>query len=142
MSYGFSASTCAFYVYEDIESYKKYGNWPDDVKPISDEVWEKYCVQGPQGKVRGANKDGLPSWVDAPKPGKEELIFIARSEKARLTETAKDKTEILVYAVELGIASNAEKERLKKWKMYRILLDRVQPDDAPDIDWPVVPDVA
>lgn len=139
MSYGFSASTCAFYVYEDMESYKKYGNWPGDVKPISDDVWEKYCVQGPPGKVRGADKNGLPCWIDAPKPGKEELIFIARSEKFRRAELAKDRINVISYTVELGIANDTETEQLKKWKMYRVLLDRVQEDDAPDINWPEVP---
>ncbi|MEX5714099.1 tail fiber assembly protein [Serratia ureilytica] len=71
MSYGFSATTKAFYVYEDKESYEANGNWPEDVKPVSDQVWEKYCMQGPEGKERGANKRGLPCWVDIPAPAKE-----------------------------------------------------------------------
>ncbi|WP_168385812.1 tail fiber assembly protein [Erwinia amylovora] len=72
----------------------------------------------------------------------EELQAQTEAQKSRLAEVAKDRIDVLSYAVELGIASNAEKEILKKWKMYRVLLDRVQSDGAPDINWPVIPDVA
>lgn len=81
MSYGFSASTGAFYVYEDRASYEENGNWPADVKPVSEEVWQAYCGQGPAGKVRGADRKGLPCWVDAPPPTKSTLVAAAERKK-------------------------------------------------------------
>jgi len=44
MNYGYSAKTNIFYVLEDQEAYETNNNWPDDVKPVSVEHWEKYRV--------------------------------------------------------------------------------------------------
>ncbi|MGG9047408.1 tail fiber assembly protein, partial [Serratia marcescens] len=88
MSYGFSASTGAFYVYEDRASYEENGNWPADVKPVSEDVWQAYCGQGPAGKVRGADRKGLPCWVDALPPTKSMLVAAAERKKAELLDVA------------------------------------------------------
>lgn len=72
ISYGYSASTTSFYVLEEREGYEKYNNWPDDVKPVAASVWEKYCGQWPTGKMRGADENGDPCWVDIPPPTKAE----------------------------------------------------------------------
>lgn len=53
MNYGYSAKTNIFYVLEDQEAYETNNNWPDDVKPVSLEHWEKYRGQSPAGKIRG-----------------------------------------------------------------------------------------
>ncbi|WP_409325412.1 tail fiber assembly protein [Serratia liquefaciens] len=42
-------------------------------------------------------------------------------------------------AVELKMATKEEKVQLTAWKTYRVLLSRVDPDQAPDITWPVRP---
>ncbi|MBL7457208.1 tail fiber assembly protein, partial [Escherichia coli] len=31
------------------------------------------------------------------------------------------------------------KTHLSAWKKYRVLLSRIQPEDAPDIEWPPLP---
>lgn len=66
MSYGYSAKTNIFYVLEDQDAYETNNNWPDDVKPVGLDDWEKYCKQPPAGKVRGPDSAGLPCWMDAP----------------------------------------------------------------------------
>ncbi|SVK54566.1 Caudovirales tail fibre assembly protein [Acinetobacter baumannii] len=42
-------------------------------------------------------------------------------------------------ADDLGMATEEEAAQLKRWKIYRVQLSRINPQDAPDIDWPVAP---
>ncbi|MGL4860049.1 MAG: tail fiber assembly protein [Enterobacteriaceae bacterium] len=42
-------------------------------------------------------------------------------------------------AVDLGIATVAEAEQLQEWKTYRVLLSRIDPEQAADIEWPTRP---
>ncbi|HEJ9177519.1 TPA: tail fiber assembly protein [Serratia marcescens] len=139
MSYGFSASTGAFYVYEDRASYEENGNWPADVKPVSDEVWQAYCGQGPAGKVRGADRKGLPCWVDAPPPTKSTLVAAAERKKAELLDVAGKAIAPLQDADDLAIATEEEAAQLRLWKTYRVKLNRINPQDAPETDWPLPP---
>lgn len=57
-------------------------------------------------------------------------------------QIATDAIAPLQDAVDLGIATEAEAALLLAWKKYRVLLNRINPEDAPDINWPEVPDVA
>ncbi|MHC9396034.1 tail fiber assembly protein [Serratia ureilytica] len=139
MSYGFSASTGAFYVYEDRASYEENGNWPADVKPVSEEVWQAYCGQGPAGKVRGADRKGLPCWVDAPPPTKSTLVAAAERKKAELLDVAGKAIAPLQDADDLAIATEEEAAQLRLWKTYRVQLNRINPQDAPETDWPLPP---
>ncbi|MHB2063479.1 tail fiber assembly protein [Serratia marcescens] len=142
MSYGYSATTNTFYVMEDKSSYEENGNWPEDVKPITDEQWEKYCVQGPEGKMRGADKSGLPCWIDIPPPTHEQQIESAQRKLVSLMAEATKTIAPLQDALDLGIATDEEKALLLAWKEYRVKLNRIDTSAAPDIDWPEVPGVA
>ncbi|MDX7213181.1 tail fiber assembly protein, partial [Citrobacter freundii] len=42
-------------------------------------------------------------------------------------------------AVDLDIATEAEAALLLAWKKYRVLLNRINPNDTPDINWPEQP---
>ncbi|EON9774816.1 tail fiber assembly protein, partial [Escherichia coli] len=44
-------------------------------------------------------------------------------------------------AVDLEIATEEETSLLEAWKKYRVLLNRVDTSTAPDIEWPVIPEV-
>ncbi|EGT3137603.1 TPA: tail fiber assembly protein [Salmonella enterica] len=71
-----------------------------------------------------------------------ELIRQAESEKARLMQEATDAIVPLHDAVDpdLDIATDEERSQLLAWKKYRVQLNRVNPEDAPDIEWPVKPE--
>lgn len=43
-------------------------------------------------------------------------------------------------AVDLDMATETEKSALLAWKKYRVLLNRVDISNAPDIDWPEPPE--
>ncbi|ALL37867.1 tail fiber assembly protein [Serratia marcescens] len=139
MSYGYSAKTNIFYVIEDKEGYEAFGNWPDDVKSISDEVWEKFSVQGPAGKMRGADKSGMPCWVDIPPPTREQQTEAAERKKRSLMVEAEGVLAPLERAVKLGMATDEEKARLEAWERYSVLMSRVSPQEVPNITWPEKP---
>ncbi|UMS00139.1 phage tail protein [Escherichia coli] len=44
-------------------------------------------------------------------------------------------------AVDLGIVAAEETSLLVVWKKYQVLLNRVDTSTAPDIEWPVIPEV-
>lgn len=39
----------------------------------------------------------------------------------------------------MDMATEDEAARLPAWKKYRVILNRVKPEDAPDITWPELP---
>jgi len=43
-------------------------------------------------------------------------------------------------AFDLDIATDDEVKKLAAWKKYRVLLNRIDVNTAPDIDWPAVPE--
>ncbi|WP_448666201.1 tail fiber assembly protein [Serratia plymuthica] len=49
------------------------------------------------------------------------------------------KIRLLQRALDLGIATDEEKESLIKLETYRALLNRVNPDDTADIELPEFP---
>lgn len=62
-------------------------------------------------------------------------------ETARLRKVADDAIAPLQDAVDLGEATEAEAQRLKNWKRYRVALNRLpdQPGYPTEIDWPAPP---
>jgi hypothetical protein len=68
-----------------------------------------------------------------------EMIIQARQRKSALLMTANDRISPLQDAVDLDIVTEEEKKSLTTWKTYRVLLSRVDPGTAPDIDWPQPP---
>ncbi|MGP9421509.1 tail fiber assembly protein [Ewingella sp. AOP9-I1-14] len=67
---------------------------------------------------------------------KAEVIAQADAKRANLITRATEVIAPLQDAVELDIATDEEKERLKAWKIYRIALTRV---DSSNPTWPEVP---
>ncbi|AHF72894.1 hypothetical protein SOPEG_0134 [Candidatus Sodalis pierantonius str. SOPE] len=123
----FSAKTAGFYLASMIDSYKKVGSLPDDLIDIDDKTYAKYCRNPPRGKTRGADSQGYPIWIDAP--------FM----KQRRMDEATRAIAPLQDAVDLDMATDAEKAALLAWKKYRVLLNRVDITQVPDIDWPEAP---
>lgn len=58
------------------------------------------------------------------------------SKKVRLINEAAAVIATLQDAVDLSIATNQEIESLREWKIYRVLLNRVDPNEP---DWPLKP---
>lgn len=72
----------------------------------------------------------------------EEQIAKAESKKLSCLAYATNAMAPLQDAVDLGMATDEESALLIGWKKYRVELNRINTNAAPNIDWPEVPDVA
>lgn len=136
----YSATTNGFYPYALIDDYTSAGNWPEDAVEIT-ERWYSYLLEGQSvGKVIIANEYGSPELSDPPLPTEKELIAQAETNKSFLMTKANEVLAPLQDALDLGLATNEEKELLFAWKTYRVLLNRVDTSAAPQIVWPRVPE--
>ncbi|EFB73333.1 tail fiber assembly protein [Providencia rustigianii] len=61
------------------------------------------------------------------------------AQKKILLAEAGNIIDTLQDAIDLGLATDEEIEKLKEWKVYRIQLNRIDTSTAPDIEWPVKP---
>ncbi|WP_141557329.1 tail fiber assembly protein, partial [Xenorhabdus cabanillasii] len=78
-------------------------------------------------------------WVTDIAAQQEYEIQQAEYEKRQLLRAATEKIDICQDAVDLGMATEAEKSTLTAWRKYRVLLNRVDCSTAPDIHWPEQP---
>ena len=101
------------------------GALPPDVTTIS-----------PTGNYQKWNGN---AWVDDVDAERVALINEAESQKKELLRHASEIIATLQDAVDLDMATDEEKLRLNEWKKYRVLLNRIRPENAPDIEWPVIP---
>ena len=60
----------------------------------------------------------------------------ASIKKNQLLEKAASQLSYLQDAVDSQIASEQEAQLLAEWKKYRVLVNRIDIDQAPNIDWP------
>ncbi|MCP9269360.1 tail fiber assembly protein [Xenorhabdus sp. XENO-1] len=138
--YIYSAKNNAFCPVAWKQRYIDAGTWPDDGVEVGESVFLEFAIETPPtGKRRVAGKNGLPAWGNIPPPTPEELWQQAESQKQRLMNAARDKMAPLQDAVDLDIATDAEKSALTAWRQYRVRLSRVDCTTAPDIKWPEQP---
>ena len=55
-------------------------------------------------------------------------------------EKADEIIEQLSRAVKYDMATEEEKLRLAAWEKYSVLVSRIKPEDAPEIEWPKKPE--
>lgn len=132
--YSFSAKGF-FWLSEDELKSK---NIPADLKPFSEEKHAALFLGQEHGKYISHTPEG-PILVDMPDYTPEELIMQTERKKTGLMQAANDAIAPLQDAVDLDMASDEEKTVLMKWKKYRVLLNRVNLENAPDIIWPDIP---
>lgn len=139
-SYYYSAIENAFYPAEMQVSYKNSGSWPESGRWVDESVFTEFAISpAPEGKMRVADKNGLPKWGDLPKPTKEQLIAEAEQQKQLLAYEAEQNIAILERKVRLGMATVAEKDLLVAWEIYSIKVADIDTSQAPDINWPEKP---
>ncbi|MEA3725902.1 tail fiber assembly protein [Enterobacter cloacae] len=143
-TYAWSAQKNSFYLISDLLAYIRNDNWPQDAVEVSDDVFTEFApFQRGDGKIRGAGDDGLPAWVNAPEPAKEDLLRSAEARRGTLIAKASLEIEMLADAEADNSITDHERELLAQWKAYRLALRRLDLSPVPDITWPEVPgDVA
>lgn len=58
----YSPSTNSFYPDDLLSAYEDAGTLPNDLAPISDDVFREFTATPEPGKMRVAGSDGLPAW--------------------------------------------------------------------------------
>lgn len=105
-----------------------------DVMPMNTDSWENEIQEG---WVAITQKEYQK--LIKPSPTKEQQIERTEAEKQRRISEAAVAIAPLQDAVDFGMATQEEESALKEWKIYRVLLSRVDTSTAPDITWPVKP---
>ena len=135
----YSAKSNGFYLYSLMNDYQEAGNWPVDAVEIS-ERWYTYLLDGQStGKIICSNEYGSPVLSDPPPPTPEQVIANAEAQKSDLMRIASDAIIPLQDAIDLGIETEQERQLWLKWKGYRVAINRIDPSQAPNIDWPEEP---
>ncbi|EOX8517511.1 tail fiber assembly protein [Salmonella enterica] len=70
-----------------------------------------------------------------------ELNQITNLEKSERLKLANEKIIPLQDAVDLGIATTEEMQKLDAWKKYRVEINRTNTSNSLDISWPLPPDI-
>lgn len=78
-------------------------------------------------------------WVTDTDAQKAAAVVTAESEKSQRLAEANSMITYLQDAIEVGLDDDDYEAKLKAWKTYRVLLNRVDTSTAPDIDWPEKP---
>ncbi|HEM8290997.1 TPA: tail fiber assembly protein [Providencia stuartii] len=77
--------------------------------------------------------------ITNPPPTKDQLIAEAEYQKQALLNEATAAIAPLQDAVDLGIATDEEREQLRVWKEYRVQVNRVDVGLGMNVNWPVSP---
>lgn len=100
------------------------------------DIPEGYTILKPNSQFD--SWDGEKWVLDAEKQHQYE-INRALSKKYQLISEATTQISYLQDAVDTDIATNEEVELLAQWKKYRALVNRIDIEQTPNIDWPDQP---
>ncbi|CNH59559.1 Uncharacterised protein [Yersinia intermedia] len=75
--YKWSVINNSFFPTVKIDNYIAAGWNLSDAVDIDDDIAEMYMKSPPEGKVRGVDDNGMPTWVDEPEKSNSELYSIA-----------------------------------------------------------------
>lgn len=138
MKVGFSASTKGFYLLGRKETYILNHHWPDDIKPVSDEIFYHYSGEPPEGKVRGSDEQGLPCWTSKPLVSESEQTLAFRIMKNFKLSEAIDKINELEIISSVTALTASDKSALAEWKIYLSSVYNMTESDNYGV-WPVRP---
>ncbi|ATW33857.1 phage tail protein [Candidatus Williamhamiltonella defendens] len=139
-TYYFGQRKLAWFAGSMKKDYIEAGSWDDKAKAVPYSVYREFALNpAPIGKTLGISEKGDPIWVDIPPKTKHQLITEAEDKKSGLMQGAREVISPLQDAIDLEMATQEETQKLTAWKRYRVLLNRLDTSNAPDIDWPKKP---
>ncbi|MCX2191933.1 tail fiber assembly protein [Pantoea agglomerans] len=112
---------------------------PDDAVNITETEWADLLTGQAKGKLIACGADLRPCLTEQPLPTADELITQAEDKRSRLRAEADTIIQPPQDADDLGIATDDEASQLIAWKKYRVMLMRVNTEDAENIIWPEQP---
>lgn len=78
-------------------------------------------------------------WVLDTEKQQQHYIDVATANKKQLLAYANEQIGYLQDAIDADLVTDNEKTLFAEWKKYRVLLNRVDVNLAPDIEWPTEP---
>ena len=96
-----------------------------------------YTLLKPNSEFDGWNGE---AWVLDENKQHQHNVDVATAQKKQLLSEAGSQIDYLQDAIDTDIATDEEKASYSAWKRYRVLLNRIDVDTAPTIDWPEKPD--
>ncbi|ENZ2777217.1 tail fiber assembly protein [Salmonella enterica] len=105
-----------------------------DIMPVNKDTWESSVKDG---WVAISYKEAMK--LANPPKTKEQLIAEAEAQKQSLLAEAAEAIAPLQDAVDFGMATPEEEAALKEWKIYRVLLNRVDTSLGAAVVWPTPP---
>ena len=97
------------------------------------EIPDGYTALKPTSEFDSWNGE---KWVLDTEKQHQHDVDIATSQKKQLLSEANEQISYLQDAVDAEIASEQETQLLAEWKKYRVLVNRIDTEQAPNIDWP------
>jgi len=96
----------------------------------------------PDGSVEITDAEARAAQAAANEPSHEQVLAATHSERDSLLAIASLRIAPLQDAVDLGTAAADDTENLKRWKEYRVAVNRAnsRADFPTAIDWPAPPD--
>lgn len=138
----FSRSRIAFFDDCFKEGFDKAGTWPDDAVEITQEQYLIHSRTPPEGKMLGADKTGLPAWVDKPPLSTVEQLTMAEAKRSNLISVANAYMSDRQWPgkAAIGRLKGGELAQYGLWLDYLDALYAVDASAAPDIEWPTQPE--
>ncbi|WP_126722866.1 tail fiber assembly protein [Escherichia coli] len=144
MSYFYSPSRNAFYNSElKSDYYDDLDAWPDDCIEVSDAVYQEFYLGYREGYKMVAGTDNQPSWEERPPLTHEEQMEQAEMMKQMRINEANNLINEKQWPskLQLGRLNEMETTRFNAMLDYLELLENINVSDAPDIVWPLSPEV-
>lgn len=129
----YSPSNNAFY---DIAINREL---PDDAIDITEKAWADLLDGQAKGKLITCGTDFRPCLTEQLAPTREVLIAQAEQKKTQLRIAVDSEINWRQDAVDTDIATEEEKNTLAELKKYRVMLMRVNIENAERIFWPKQP---
>lgn len=101
------------------------------------DIADDYTLLKPTSEFDSWNGE---QWVLDTEKQHQHDVDIATSQKKRLLSDVNEQISYLQDAIDADIATDAEKSLFAALKKYRVLLNRIDINQAPDIEWPVKPE--
>ncbi len=113
-SYYYSPKLNAFFAAALENDYRAYGTWPDDVTPISDELYHSLIEGQADGRIITADEMGQPKLIELT------IDWRAQAETRRQTLLSQAHGVTSDWRVELmlGALPDADKANLSEWMKY------------------------
>nr|WP_269195041.1 tail fiber assembly protein [Enterobacter kobei] len=117
---------------------------PDTAVKISTDLYNQFAgVSWPEGKMLMTNESGEPTWGDVPPLTGDELIAQASARKEALIDQANAYMNSKQWPgkAAIGRLKGDELIQYNLWLDHLDSLEAVDTLEAPDIEWPVPPDI-